>query len=124
MKTLPSDPFLRGYLLAAMFTEDPEPVSGEFETSGRPEELLPRIPDDFLADSERDCAEFQTKAARLLAKAADVHGRDLESCGMDFWYSRNGHGVGFWDRGMGDVGEDLDGIAAAQGEHYLDLSPC
>ena len=27
--------------------------------------------------------------------------------GHDFWLTRNGHGAGFWDRGLGPVGDRL-----------------
>ncbi|EKU98014.1 hypothetical protein Lepto7375DRAFT_7273 [Leptolyngbya sp. PCC 7375] len=27
--------------------------------------------------------------------------------GHDFWLTRNGHGSGFWDRGLGQLGNDL-----------------
>ena len=29
----------------------------------------------------------------------------------DYWLTRNGHGVGFWDRGLGDVGVMLSDLA-------------
>lgn len=122
MKTLPSDPFLRGYLLAAMFTEDPNPRSGEFSQSERPDILLPRIPEDFVVKAVVDCSNFQTLAAKDLVEAVDVHGRDLEACGGDLWYSRNGHGVGFWDRDLGDCGDALDAVAERMGEHDLEFN--
>jgi hypothetical protein len=124
MKTLPSDPFLRGYLLAAMFTEDPNPVSGDFVATGRAHELVSDIPEDFLTQTIRDCEAFRSnpETAKLLSEAVDVHGRDLESCGSDLWYSRNGHGVGFWDRGLGKLGKDLHAAAKKMGEAYLELA--
>ena len=36
--------------------------------------------------------------------------------GHDFWFTRNRHGAGFWDRGLGDVGEKLTDIAQSMGE--------
>ena len=33
----------------------------------------------------------------------------------DFWLSRNGHGAGFWDRGMGVLGFDLHAAAKSFG---------
>lgn len=27
--------------------------------------------------------------------------------GHDFWFTRNGHGTGFWDRGYSEIGERL-----------------
>ena len=38
MKTLPTDPFLRGYILTALFTTDPNPPGGcDYAESGRAE---------------------------------------------------------------------------------------
>lgn len=35
-------------------------------------------------------------------------GYDVWECaGHDFWLTRNGHGTGFWDRGLGELGERL-----------------
>lgn len=31
--------------------------------------------------------------------------------GHDFWLTRNGHGTGFWDRGLGNVGDALTEVA-------------
>ena len=30
-----------------------------------------------------------------------------ERLGHDFWLTRNGHGAGFWDRGLGELGQKL-----------------
>jgi hypothetical protein len=38
--------------------------------------------------------------------------------GRDFWFTRNGHGVGFWNRDLGQVGDDLADIAREFGEVY------
>lgn len=37
----------------------------------------------------------------------------IENVGHDFWLTRNGHGVGFWDRGLGDLGDELTKHAEA-----------
>lgn len=34
----------------------------------------------------------------------------------DFWLTRNGHGAGFWDRGLGDLGDKLTKLAETFGE--------
>lgn len=39
--------------------------------------------------------------------------------GHDFWLTRNGHGAGFWDRGLGDFGEHLTKWAKTFGEVSL-----
>ncbi len=55
-----------------------------------------------------DCAAFQTENAALLAAAyaTDNYGGE-EQAGHDFWLTRNGHGAGFWDRGIGWIGDKL-----------------
>jgi hypothetical protein len=42
-----------------------------------------------------------------------------ESFGHDFWLTRNGHGVGFWDRGLGELGDTLTTWASSYGTVYL-----
>ena len=38
-----------------------------------------------------------------------------EQFGHDFWLTRNRHGVGFWDRGLGSLGEKLTKWAHSYG---------
>ncbi|AXQ62124.1 hypothetical protein SEA_SKYSAND_91 [Gordonia phage Skysand] len=37
--------------------------------------------------------------------------------GHDYLLTRDGHGAGFWDRGLGDLGDYLTDIAKTMGEH-------
>lgn len=60
---------------------------------------------ETLASIIADCERFQKAHAKLLAKAYNRPGYDEERAGRDFWYTRNGHGVGFWDRD--ELGKDL-----------------
>lgn len=110
-----TDPFLRGYLEAALFTTDPHPPSGEYDAS----EMFPKLPEAFVEKSKADCARFEAENAELLSQAGD-----FEQNGRDFWYTRNGHGVGFWDRGYPDeVADPLSEAAQKFGECYdLDAS--
>lgn len=39
--------------------------------------------------------------------------------GVDFWLTRNGHGAGFWDRGLGEVGDHLTYWAKTYGHASL-----
>jgi len=41
--------------------------------------------------------------------------RDWECFGHDFWLTRNHHGAGFWDRGLGDLGQRLTDAAHVYG---------
>ena len=42
-------------------------------------------------------------------------GRSAADAGGDFWQTRYRHGAGFWDRGMGELGELLTAAAHAYG---------
>lgn len=59
-----------------------------------------------------DCKDFQESNSELM------EGLDAESCGHDFWLTRNGHGAGFWDRGYGDIGKALTLASKTYGECY------
>ncbi len=60
----------------------------------------------------QDCRLFwdhnSEKVALAIAASDDY---DYERAGNDFWFSRQHHGVGFWDRGLGLVGDDLTAAA-------------
>lgn len=74
-------------------------------------------PDDIdnlaLASAIEDCRDFQKE------NASDLEGLDLEQAGHDFWLTRNRHGAGFWDRGLGDKGERLTKASHGYGEVCL-----
>lgn len=48
-----------------------------------------------------------------------LEGLDPEQTGHDFWLTRNRHGVGFWARGLGSVGEELTRLSHSFGESDL-----
>lgn len=56
-----------------------------------------------------DCASF------VLSVGPDLADLDPGQCGHDFWLTRNGHGAGFWDRGLGALGERLTKVSKAYG---------
>jgi hypothetical protein len=55
----------------------------------------------LLAELTKDCADF------VESNLEDLSELDAGQCGHDFWLTRNGHGTGFWDRGLGELGERL-----------------
>ncbi len=84
----------RAYLVAALWTEDDDAGSGDFEANGRPETLWHLWAPESLTTAAQTCREFLHK-----------HRQDIESAGLsedqaghDLWLTRNGHGSGFWDR--------------------------
>jgi hypothetical protein len=64
-------------------------------------------------------AEAFSVANRSLLNQANAAGRSDDHLGHDFWLTRNRHGAGFWDRGLGQVGDDLTERAHAAGERHL-----
>lgn len=42
--------------------------------------------------------------------------RPADYAGHDFALTRNGHGTGFWDRGLGDIGDRLTAASKPYGE--------
>ncbi len=57
----------------------------------------------------------------LLRVACENPGYDMERAGYDFWLTRNGHGAGFWDRGLGMVGTSLTQRAKEVGGVDIDV---
>lgn len=43
----------------------------------------------------------------------------LAQAGHDFWLTRNYHGVGFWDRDLGAIGQDLTEASHTYGECWI-----
>jgi hypothetical protein len=86
------DSFTQGYVEAMFFTSTGD--DGEAFAEGF-SDLAP----ETLARIIADCAKFQEGAAWLravnAAKGYDFPGE--ADAGRDFWFTRNGHGCGFWD---------------------------
>jgi hypothetical protein len=57
---------------------------------------------DTLKQLRAECKTFIQLNDKLLAQAGDS-----SQNGHDFWLTRCGHGAGYWDRGYGDVGNQL-----------------
>ena len=96
---------LSGYLACALWTasdEHGEPLDKDFEVGDFHEESR--------SQASATCAAFCEQNAQLLA--------DMEpsQIGHDLWLTRNGHGAGFWDRGLGEAGDELTKSASALGE--------
>jgi hypothetical protein len=84
---------LKHYLICALWTEELD--------SREIEEIHPKS----LEQAKKDVDSFVKKAGSLLDDM------DEEQIGHDFWLTRNGHGAGFWDRGLGEIGDKLTNIS-------------
>jgi hypothetical protein len=98
------DAFTRGYIEAALFTEE-EDLREEIGRSPSFHDFAA----ETLAAILEDCRKFQVEHEILIRRAffKSNTAYTAECAGRDFWYTRNGHGVGFWDRGLGDIGDAL-----------------
>jgi hypothetical protein len=87
--------FAAGYLEAAFFTNMDSGHDDEFKAN---ELGTGRVCKSARARIIADCAAFETAAADLLALAYACDDYEPEQAGRDFWFTRQGHGVGYWDR--------------------------
>jgi hypothetical protein len=102
--------FQQSYIEAALWSstdEDGEPLDATYDDTDLDSTLLRQM--------HEDCADFVSANTAAL----DACGLSAEQAGHDFWLTRNGHGAGFWDRGIGELGEVLTDAAAVYGSHDL-----
>lgn len=109
------DAFFSGYVECLYFCdtgEDGQPPSDA------------QMADEARDASRLECAKFEAENAELLSRAY-ARGYEIAQAGRDFYFTRNGHGVGFWDRdelkpshedGSENIGERLSEAARACGE--------
>jgi len=104
------DAVVAAYIEAIYFTD----TGGE----DQPPKDMPLTLGSYL-QCAADCATFMISCDTqgLLCDYINA-GRTMESFGHDFWLTRQGHGAGFWDRGMGDLGNKLTALAKDAGEVY------
>lgn len=115
--------FFHAYQEAALWssTDESTPEGGEpFDANYSTDDIAPAA----LADMLEDCTAFIADNLADLQQYAehfkyceDVTGYAM--AGHDFWLTRNGHGAGYWDRGVGAVGEHLSEAAKVWGTSDL-----
>lgn len=89
---------VHAYLHSALWTSE---LDSEYDVT--------EIDDDSISKAVADCRKFIETAGGLL------DGLEEDQIGHDFWLSRNGHGAGFFDRGLGEVGDKLQELARSFG---------
>ncbi|WP_156096594.1 hypothetical protein [Amycolatopsis jejuensis] len=87
------------------FDADSDPDASDFRPAASPAELRGLLTWDALKELVRDATGFVAAQHADLTRAAEQ--REWADLGHDFALSRAGHGTGFWDRGLGDVGDRL-----------------
>jgi hypothetical protein len=107
------DAFTRAYIECAFW-------AGGDDDSGVDEMSFADLDAKSLAEMIADCKDFQTENESLLSAAYESEKPyDATQAGHDFFLTRNRHGAGFWDRGIGDIGDQLTDKAHSYGECYL-----
>lgn len=115
-----TDLFIQGYLTAALWSssdtvDDETFFLDEFQWGDGVAEKL-----------HADCIKFVNDNAEKLIEYSEnvTHSEEydaFELAGHDFWLTRSGHGAGFWDRGLGQLGQDLTNLTKTYSELYLYL---
>lgn len=108
MKT---DKFLQAYIECALWSstdENEEPLDRNYSASD--------IAPSTLLQMEQDCQSFKDVCTD---QNLDWCPEGEERAGHDFWLTRNHHGAGFWDRGLGELGAALTEWAHAEGSADL-----
>ena len=97
-----------GYIMAIYFTD-----TGHYDQPDSEATMAP----ETIAKCAEDCAKFAAENAGLLEQS----GLSDESIGHDLWLTRGRHSAGFWDRGLGDIGDSLTQACEPLGSVYAYL---
>lgn len=97
--------FVRGYIEAMLFTD----TGGDSEIQDAD---LSQLALETWRKIVLECRAFKRTNRELLDKAIEHGGDEREPynetrAGHDYWYTSQGHGTGYWDRGLGEIGEAL-----------------
>lgn len=109
-----SEAFFDAYVECALWssTDESDDSGGDpLDQNYGPEDVTVKT----RKEMRKDCDDFVRANQHLL----DESGMPDYRAGHDFWLSRNGHGTGFWDEGLGAVGDKLHAAAKVYGTHDL-----
>ena len=110
MKKVDKEEFFEGYKAAALWSStnaDNEPLDdGNYEMAQETADKMREDCEDFIEANEADLELYLESFTAAYA-------------GHDFWLTRNRHGVGFWDRGLKELGERLSEAAKVYGSADL-----
>ena len=120
------DGFMRGYVEAILwvdtFVERPREEDSEHDDVRYWYQSPGRWWQDTPVDLGDAAAFWEAFGYVLLSldfgKRADQW-TSAELAGHDFALTRNGHGAGFWDRGLGEMGDMLTKECEPYGEHHV-----
>ena len=93
--------FLEAYIDALLWTCDDDAPGGEYQQDQTEIEIHVSL----LRKSYDDCLKFWVENKHLITNA--------DQAGHDFLLTRDHHGVGFWDRNLGNIGDQLTNASEA-----------
>ena len=118
MKTYVPEPFLSAYIDAALWSST-YGENGEFPMDDGKHKLS----DSAKKQMEAECADFldycEQSGINPFPDYANPEFNDMELSGHDFWLTRNGHGAGYWERDLGEIGRKLTAVAKTFGRADL-----
>lgn len=117
------DAFIQSYchaMLWANTTDGEEPADPNGWMSGSVLWALEAFDAQSQESIREDCADFVRGMWWELGHV--VSQENASQAGHDFALTRNGHGAGFWDRGLGDIGRTLTEHSKPYGESYATVN--
>ena len=121
IKDFELDQFTTAYIETALWSsndDEDKPLDQSYSVSDFADKALEKI--------VKDCQGFQEKNRALIDQINYGHREQEWSrnalAGHDFWLTRNRHGAGFWDRGLGELGDTLTRKSHAYNECYIYVS--
>ncbi len=110
------DIFLAAYIEAMLWSSSGTDKNGEELESLDGFELST----EAKRKAKEECEQFLFATENLMARLPSWYGENdggiYAYAGHDFWFTRNHHGAGFWDRGLGAVGDLLTTTAQLFGQ--------
>ncbi len=116
MKTL--NDFTQAYIECALWAsidDNDDPLDSNYS--------IDDIEPDSMEKIIEECEAFQNDNLELLQAYCEAYQHpeytSMSLAGHDYWLTRNGHGAGFWDRGIGEVGDLLTKACQYQGRNLF-----
>lgn len=113
--------FVKGYVEAALWTavnyETGEPLDAHYEVED--------FSETALAKMREDCDDFLSSFGEIVRGLDYAFGNGMtaehvfNAAGHDFLLTRQGHGAGFWDRGLGEIGDYLTEMSKPYGDLHV-----
>lgn len=107
------DPFTEAYIMCMYFTDSCDYEEGAEDNEGM-FDVEDELSEEALNLVKTECEDFQ-KNPDLARCYEEFPWYGPDRAGHDFWLTRNHHGAGFWDRGLGGLGTKLTQAAQAYG---------